>query len=155
MRQTGVIVHIHTATEPWVTLVHCVFNPHKWRKPLNCKQRCDYFRNFNTVITANVFFIPLQFTKTMDPGCKQYSQLDKDFWPLRNSAHHVHRDTVGGNETLLSYIRQRMHPKKGTKRRKNYGQKKEESSIISLVSLPSFHLPLLKMAALHLLYRKS
>lgn len=31
-----------------------------------------YFRNFNTVITANVFFIPLHFTKTMDPGCKQY-----------------------------------------------------------------------------------
>lgn len=31
-----------------------------------------YFRNFNTVITANVFFIPLHFTKTMEPGCKQY-----------------------------------------------------------------------------------
>lgn len=27
-----------------------------------------YFRNFNTVITANVFFIPLHFTKTMEPG---------------------------------------------------------------------------------------
>lgn len=63
----------------------------------------------------------------MDPGCKQYSQLDKDFWPLRNSANHVHRDTVGGNETLLSYIWQRMHPKRRNKEEKKiYRQKKGE-----------------------------
>lgn len=112
---------IKQGPEPWMT----VFNPHKWRKPLNSKQPCDYFRNFNTVITANVFFIPLQFTKTMDPGCKQYSQLDKDFWPLRNSAHHVHRDTVG--ETKPSFLYDRgCTPTKGTKRRKNYTDKKEK-----------------------------
>lgn len=42
-----------------------------------------YFRNLNTVITANVLFIPLHFTKTMDLGCKQYFQLFKTYGPLK------------------------------------------------------------------------
>lgn len=32
------------------------------------------------MITANVFFIPLHVTKTMDPGCKQYFQFCKTLW---------------------------------------------------------------------------
>lgn len=53
-------------------------------KTENSKQPGRYFRNFNTVITANVFSIPSNFTKTMDPGCKQHSQLDKNLWSLAN-----------------------------------------------------------------------
>lgn len=67
----------------------------------------------------------------MDPGCKQYSQLDKDFRPLRNSAHHVHRDTVGGGTNPPFYIWQRMHPKEGTKRRKNYTDIKKKKAIFN------------------------
>lgn len=122
---------------------HCAFNPHKRRKPWNSRQRRGYFRNFNTVITANVFFIPLQLTKTMDPGCKQYSQLDKDLWPLRNSAHHIHRDTVGGGGTKPSFpIYDRgCTPKKRNKEEKKTIQTKKRGIINNLTGEFAFLRP--------------